>query len=226
MKRLYTLLNIIIILLLFASCEKKDDILYDNVARIYFPKDSINYSFGDKPFSVQKSIVDFPVKIMGVSTKTSRKFTVIIDEKNTTAESGTHYTELPSEFEVLADSVNAYIPIELLRAGIQGEELFKISFIIVEGSDFKTGVKESLTATLTFNNYLEKPEWWGWMEGSLGVYQQEKYQKYIEIHGSAIDKSYVSSNFIAVMKEFKKVKEYFDAHPEHGVTFPADGWWP
>jgi len=163
---------------------------------------------------------------MGTQSKSVRKFVVEIDEENTTAQEGVHYTALPTEFEVLADSVNAYIPIELLRAGITGKNTYKISLKVVGGADFITGVKESLEAKLTFNNYLEKPEWWGWMEGSLGVYQQEKYQKYIEIHGSAIDSGYVGSNFIAVMKEFKKVKDFFDAHPEYGVTFPADGWWP
>lgn len=226
MKRLYSLLNIIAVLLLFASCESKEDIFYDNLARIYFPSDSINYSFGDKPFSVQKFTLDFPVKIMGVQSKEIRKFKVEVDEENTTAIAGTHYTALPSEFDVLADSVNAYIPIELLRAGISGEEPLRISLKIIEGGDFTTGVKESLAAKLTFNNYLEKPEWWGAYEFSFGVYQQEKYQKYIEIHGSAIDKSYAYSNFLAVMKEFKKVKEYFDAHPEYGIVFPADAWWP
>ena len=212
--------------MLFIACDDDNDVFYDKVARIYFPTDSINYSFGDKPFNIQEHIVMFPVKIMGGQTNEVRKFTIEIDEDKTNAAAGIQFSELPTEFQVMTDSVNGYIPIELIRSGIEGETIYKISLKITDGGDFVTGVKESLTAVLSFNNYLEKPDWWGWMENSLGVYQQEKYQKYIEIHGSAIDASYVGSNFIAVMKEFKKVKDFFDAHPEYGVVFPADGWWP
>ncbi len=220
--------SLVVFLIVFASCESNDAIFYDNVARIYFAEEETAYSFGDKPFSTQEVTVNLKVQIMGQPIGSDRRFKVNLDTQNTTAIEGVQFESLPSEFLVLKDSINGYIPIKLLRSGIDGtiEEQFVIALQLVDNDDFTTGVKESLSTKLKFNNYLEEPSWWAWIDYYVGDYVPEKYQKYIEVHGSAISESYMGSNFLGVLSEFYQVKLFFDAHPELGVEFPQDTEWP
>lgn len=218
---------LILFLVAFVSCESIDPIYYDSVARIYFEDEQTDYSFGDKPLSIEETIVEIKVRIMGESTTATRRFKVEVDEEETTAIEGVQYEALPSDFEVLQDSIYGYIPVKLLRSGIDGtvEESLMITLHLIDGGDFVTGVKESLSTKLKFNNYLEEPSWWSWIGYYVGDYAPEKYQKYIEIHGSPIDESYLGNNFLSVVSEFYQVKLFFDANPDLGVHFPEDTEW-
>jgi hypothetical protein len=223
MKKYILLLGIISLLY---SCNKEEAIYYDNVGRIYFSEEEILFSFGDKALNYTTHTINVPVKILGTSSSAQRVFKVRILTEKSTAQEGTHYNTLNQEFMVQADSINSFIPLEVLRSNIEGDIVLHVTLKILASDDFDLGVTELLETKISFNDFLEKPVWWSWMGSSLGIYQQEKYQKYIEIHGGPIDKSYVSKNYLSVMKEFKQVKDYFDAHPELGVTFPVNGWWP
>lgn len=220
--------SLILFLVLFASCEGSDPIFYDNIGRVYFEKKQTNYSFGDQPLSVQEIIVNIKVGIMGQAASTTRQFRVEVDKENTTAIEGVQFEALPSEFEVLQDSIYGYIPIKLLRSGIDGlvEESVVLALKLVDGGDFVTGVKESLSTKLAFNNYLEEPIWWSWIGYYVGDYDPQKYQKYIEIHGSPIDDVYMGNNFLSVLSEFRQVAEFFDENPEFDVEFPENVQWP
>lgn len=218
----------ILFLVILASCEGREPIFYDDVARVYFDKEQTNYSFGDQPLSVQEITIYIKVNIMGQAASTVRKFKIEIDKEKTTAIEGVQIEVLPSEFEVLPDSIYGYIPIKLLRSGIDGliEESEVLALNLVNGGDFVTGAKEALSTKLFFNNFLEEPSWWAWIEYYVGDYDPQKYQKYIEIHGSPIDEEYIGSNFLSVISEFYQVKEFFDNNPEFGVEFPQDAQWP
>lgn len=230
MKQILKKIALIILIIMLNSCDENEAVSYDNVERIYFTEEEINFSFGDKGFSIQDTIIEFPVRVMGKPSSNVRTFQVEINEEETTAVSGLQFETFPEEFEVPADSINAFVPIKLLRSGIDPTDTnsLTISLEIIDGGDFVKGVKESLSGKLTFNNFLEEPSWWeGFgMSFFFGDFQSEKYQKYIENHGSAVDDSYVSRNFLNFLKEWVSVRCFFIENPQYGVTFPdnADRW--
>ena len=106
-----------IVLAFFFSCEENKDGFYDNIARIYFPEetDSLSFSFGDKIAEYTRHVVNVPVKMMGINATEEMRFKVVLNTELSTAEEGVHFVELQSEYPLLVDSVNAYIPVELIR---------------------------------------------------------------------------------------------------------------
>ena len=207
------------------SCEQDLDTYYDEVPRIYFAVDSAGYSFGDKPLNLQEHTHMIPLKIMGVPMSKDRIFKAEIIAEKTTSTEGVTHAAFTKEFKVLSDSVNAYLPVTILRPGIPTTDTISINFKIIDGGDFKRGVVESLETKLTFNNFLEKPSWWAWAQYYFGTYHPAKYQKFIELHGEAIDQEYMGQNFLQVLKVFKEVADFFKQNPMEGVEFP-DVVWP
>lgn len=215
------------------ACEDNEDGFYDNVYRIYFPEetDSLNFTFGDKMPEYQRHIIDLPVRLMGMKTTRELKFKVEIDTAST-AEEGIHFAELKPEYTFLKDSVNAYIPIELIRNDLSDgyEDVYKIVLNLIPSEDFQLGSKQNLQATIIFNNYLEKPSWW---DNTLGpgyaLYHPGMYQRMIAYFGGPLDEEYVNNNFLKVVYVFKnEVYEYAKAHPEltSDWQFKPDMWFP
>lgn len=218
--------------LLFAlnACEENEDGYYDNIYRVYFPQDSINFSFGDKPDAIVRDTIYYPVKVLGLKVKQEMKFKISVNAKETTAEANKHYVALQKEYPVLVDSVDAYIPIELIRSTLSEEEVsYKIVLNLETNGDFTTGIQESLRAVLTFNNYLEEPWWWSNMLGNYAPnYKPGMYRRMIAYYGKALDDEYINGNhYLEFMAVFKtQVYDYAQEHPELGWEF-ADGlWWP
>jgi len=214
-----------------AACDENNDGYYDNQPRLYFPAetDSLNYSFGDKLPEYNRHIVYFPVKMLGPKATREMKFKVSLDPEKTTAREGVHFTALAAEYTFSVDSVNAYIPIELLRDEIPEEEItYRIVLHIEASPDFELGIKENLTGILTFNNFLEEPGWWQNMFFSYAPnYKPGMYQRLIAYYGHPLEESYVWSNYLEVMAIFKtQVYDYAQEHPELGWQFNENLWWP
>lgn len=116
-------------LILLVSCEENTDGYYDNIARIYFPSttDSVNFSFGDQVMTYTRHIVYMPVRKMGTPATREMKYKVSLNKERSTAIEGVHFTTLQDEYTLLVDSVNAYLPVELIRDELSEEEvIYKI----------------------------------------------------------------------------------------------------
>ncbi|MCR9011548.1 DUF4843 domain-containing protein [Gabonibacter chumensis] len=212
-----------------AGCSDNGDSgFYDNVYRVYFPEDSILYSFGDKPVEMTSYTVNVPVKILGLPAREGMKIRISVDGKATTAPAEA-YRAIPTELSVKKDSVMAYVPVELIRANIPSESdtTFRIVLRLEPNEDFGLGVKESLQTVVVFGGFLAEPEWWRGMQDYFwGPFQKEKYQKMMEIWGGPISNDDFMRKMAKVVTVAKEMYDYFQAHPEYGMEFPPFISWP
>jgi hypothetical protein len=215
-------------LFIFCSCEKEDDILYQEEARVNFGciENQEYYSlalyFGDKPFDEQEISCKIPVTLMGHMSDKDRTFKVSIDTASTAPAST--YQPLAENYTFKANSIEDSVTITFNRLKIQGENSYSLVLKFDEAGELKPGAIESNTFTVTYSNYLEKPSWWDMLSTELGFYQQEKYQKYLEINKEPLSYWEVYLNRYEVLRKWKPVREFFDNHPEYGVVFPGVSW--
>lgn len=227
-KRFQHILGFIFLLAGLSACDNNNDGYYDNIARIYFNADSLNFSFGDKVSEYTRHTFYYPVKMLGMKATREMKYKVTADEALSTAQKDVHYVALQTEYALLVDSVNAYIPIELIRDQMpETDTSFRLVLKLVGNPDFETGITESLTAILTMNNFLEEPDWWKSMlsPSNYGPYQPGKYQRLIAYYGSP--EKVAEAPYLDLMYAFKtQVYDYGQAHPEAGFIFKDNIWWP
>lgn len=215
--------------LLLAGCDQNGDSgYYDDIYRVYFPQDSLAYSFGDKPLELERYTVKLPVQILGAEARPGgMKVKVELDEVASTAPAAA-YASLPNEITIPADSTVGYVPVELVRAEIpEKDTVFKLVFHLEANEVFDLGIKESLRAVVSFSNYLGEPAWWPGLEDYfLGPYQSEKYQKLIELWGGPITVEDFYSSSALIVQKAKIMYNYFQEHPEYGMVFPEMIFWP
>lgn len=229
------LLYLIVSLVVFFSCEENEDGYYDNIPRIYFPEetDSLSFSFGDKVAEYTRHTIKVPVKMMGLNAVKEMKFKVVLNKELSTAEEGVHFSPIQPEYTLAVDSVNAYVPIELIRDNLSEDEVtYKIVLDLEANADFELGSKENLRAVVTFNNYLEEPDWWMNIFGSYTInYHRGMYQRLIAYYGEPLTLDYCSSNYLKVVAVFKReVYDYAQEHPDltqDWEFYPEEQlWWP
>lgn len=183
----YLFLSAITGILFITACQKTDYIRYDkDFTGIYFQQDSIYYSFGVTPLEIDHYELKVPIRIMGEPAGEDRTFQVAVIPEKTTAVKGVHYT-IGDVFTLSADSINGYIPVNILRNDLGQENDFKLAFQLKEASGF-TPVNELYKSTLIhFNNKVERPTWkdWSgaptWPTSRLGVWNPLTYIKFIEL---------------------------------------------
>lgn len=228
MRKLYALL-IVFATCLFAGCDENGDRgYYEDMDRIYFVKDSIICRLGEMQMGVETYTVQVPLKVLGRPWSENRMFKVNVNRKLTTAPEHI-YTSLSSEFVVMKDSVNACIPIELLRDRIDPmvDTVYQIVLDLEVNDTFGFGVQEKLQSKVVFSNYLQEPDWWYALEFVYwGAYRPEKYQKMMEFWGGPISFEEYTSRMIQVVLCGKKMYDYFKLHPEFGMEFPEATPWP
>lgn len=229
------LLYLIVSLVVFFSCEENEDGYYDNIPRIYFPEetDSLSFSFGDKVAEYTRHTIKVPVKMMGLNAVKEMKFKVVLNKELSTAEEGVHFSPIQPEYTLAVDSVNAYVPIELIRDNLSEDEVtYKIVLDLEANTDFELGSKENLRAVVTFNNYLEEPSWWMNMFVMYTVnYHRGMYQRLIAYYGEPLTEEFCFSNYLKVMFVFKReVYDYAQEHPDltqDWEFYPEEQlWWP
>lgn len=229
------LLYLIVSLVVFFSCEENEDGYYDNISRIYFPEetDSLSFSFGDKVAEYTRHTIKVPVKMMGLNAVKEMKFKVVLNKELSTAEEGVHFSPIQPEYTLAVDSVNAYVPIELIRDNLSEDEVtYKIVLDLEANTDFELGSKENLRAVVTFNNYLEEPSWWMNMFVMYTVnYHRGMYQRLIAYFGEPLTEEFCNNNYLKVMLVFKReVYDYAQEHPDltqDWEFYPEEQlWWP
>lgn len=229
------LLYLIVSLVVFFSCEENEDGYYDNIPRIYFPEetDSLSFSFGDKVAEYTRHTIKVPVKMMGLNAVKEMKFKVVLNKELSTAEEGVHFSPIQPEYTLAVDSVNAYVPIELIRDNLSEDEVtYKIVLDLEANTDFELGSKENLRAVVTFNNYLEEPSWWMNMFVMYTVnYHRGMYQRLIAYFWEPLTEEFCNNNYLKVMLVFKReVYDYAQEHPDltqDWEFYPEEQlWWP
>ncbi len=172
MKGIKYYLAIFSIGLLSVACEETDYMTYDTSHNgLYFNTDSVTYSFGVTPIEVRTHQVKIPVSVMGgVSRTEARKigyeFVRYSELGNDTvgAIEGVHFNIVSDV--VMPDSITGYIVVEVYRDELLGDyadgfERYRLGLNLVKNEYFTpTLTKEQQTLVLTFDNAVERPEWY------------------------------------------------------------------
>ena len=209
---------------LSVSCERMESFVYNGDEKVSFAADSIYFSFGAEPFSVMDTTLRLRVEIIGSPQPQDRHFQIQINEDKTTASVGRHYDQLPLEYLIEKEKCISEVPVTIHRLNLEADKVYTLSISLVENEDFRLGVAEYQSLTIAFTNRLDCPEWWNELSHWLGEYNVRKYQKFIELFGRPVTQSDINTNKYDILRVFKDVKIYFEAHPEFEVTFPDVHW--
>lgn len=241
------LLLVCVGVLVFSACDKTELTSFDReFTGIYFQQDSLYYSFGVTPLDIMEYEWQVPLRIMGEPHSQNRVFAVEIDSESTTAQAGVHF-RVPERLTVQADSVNAYIPVTIIRSTL-GVSDFKLSFILKENEAFVPVNEPFKSTSLYFNNRVERPSWKDFRgqpawPSQLGQWNPTTYIKFIELFREIEEKSPTTYynmvtqfgpdlanvpfgwpwdyNFTMIKYVLIPMYQYFvEQHPELGITIP------
>lgn len=227
MKRTSYICNIAIAVLAATaavSCDYKESFAYSDSERINFTTDSLYYSFGAQPFSVEHADMAVGVEIIGSPAERDRRYRIRINDELTTAVAGEHYEPLQEIHTVPAGASSTEIQVRIHRRLLDDETVYALCLELVETEDFMLGVVENQKLKICFTNRLDCPDWWNELSHWLGEYDIRKYQKFIELYGRPITSADIRESKYAILRVFKEVKLYFEEHPELGVIFPDVEW--
>ncbi|MDD6896040.1 MAG: DUF4843 domain-containing protein [Prevotellaceae bacterium] len=199
------------------SCSETDYMTFDTANNgVYFTKDTLTYSFSVTPIEVKTYTYNVPFRIMGPTSSQQRTVKYSIDESLTTAKAGVQYNI--GEAIVMPDSINGYIPVEILRDGLEGTYAtgytrYTLVLRLQENENFKPTLdSESQCRTLTFDNAIEQPEWYNahgdkvWSVTTLGVWHPYKFIKMVEYFHAIAD---------ILPETYKKMVEAYGENLEH-----------
>lgn len=213
--------------------EHTEDGTYTGQPRVYLlATDTLAHcSFALDAPDVTTKTVRIPVQLMGYKPQTPLPITVTIDPAST-AQQGTQYDALAT-VQFAPDSLRAWIEVQVQRNGLPNTEQgnYFLRLHLVSGSGYVVERDVPSTVTISMDDYLAKPEWWDTMFGGLfktyyfGEYTREKYIKWLEQYNYDVARmeqevSPYNENYSAwLFGSFRKVYQYFAAHPELNQTF-------
>ncbi len=206
------------------GCVRMESFAYKGEEKISFATDSIYFSFGTEPFSVTDTTLRLRVEIIGSPQTADRHFKIDINEDRTSAKAGLHYDEFPLDYLVEKEKCISEVPVTIHRLNLEADNVYTLSLSLVSNEDFGLGAVEYQRLTIAFTNRLDCPDWWNRLSYWLGEYNVRKYQKFIELFGRPISQNDINTNKYGILRIFKEVKIYFEAHPEFGVDFPDVHW--
>ena len=190
-KGVFSLVGVALFTLFATSCEETDYMKYDTSHNgTYFLGDTLQYSFGVTPMEQRTHIVNIPVRVMGGVSDVARKIGYEVIADTTTAVEGVQYKL--GEAYVLPDSVNGYIPVEILRDGLKGSyaegyERYRLGIRLVANEEFAPTLSaDDQKFVLNFDNAVEMPNWYDaygekvWSERYLGKWHPLKLIKMVE----------------------------------------------
>ncbi|MHA4895883.1 DUF4843 domain-containing protein [Pedobacter sp. PWIIR3] len=169
--------------LIFVSCAKDKELLFDQPASIYVESlpDSAEYSFATTPTTVVSDSVLMRFRIIGKASSKDRVIN-LVPRAGATAKPGYHYKI--GKAVVKANEFAAIVPIYLYRkAGLKDSTVIAI-FDIKENEDFKLGFPSKLRFKLTISDILTKPAIWdnSWAP-YFGSYTQVKFRFLLTVTG-------------------------------------------
>ena len=160
--------------------EYSKDGFYHSQNAVYFhypeAQDTVRfYSFGALPVETQEYVMKIPVRLAGVPQKQAQKFKLMVDPSSTMKE-GVHYKPLNLEQEIPADSVNAVVPVTLLRSGLSPDkDTLKLVLRLVETSDLALKFPNAQKVEIQATNVLTAPIYWQYFEVYFGRFERRKY---------------------------------------------------
>lgn len=152
-----------------AGCNDENYLIFDNsFSGLYFTEDSIHYSFGILPIEQRSHIQEIPVQIMGEPCDHDRLFTVEVlpSQEHRQPREGEQYRINPGHLVIPADSIAGYIPLELLRDGLEGDDesgytRYELRLRLVANENFTPTLTDAdQKVVVTFDNAIEKPSWY------------------------------------------------------------------
>lgn len=174
-----------------SSCEETDYMTYDTSHNgVYFLSDTLQYSFSVTPVEQRTHVVKIPVRVMGGISDSPRKIGYEVIADTTTAIGGEQYRL--GEAVIMPDSVNGFIPVEILRDGLEGSYSegyvrYRLGLRLVANENFAPTLSlEEQKFVLNFDNAVEMPNWYDaygdkvWSERYLGKWHPLKLIKMVE----------------------------------------------
>lgn len=202
---------------------------YHGETKIYFDQKSqadtiIHYSFGPNPLEVQKYEVKIPLRVLGDKSEQARSYKVSIIKDKSTAEAGKHFTPLQEVYHFRAGEYTDTLRIELLRNELSADNNKPVTLSIsLEGtSDLPVAFERQNHCTISFDNYLSEPYFWGYFQGIYwGSYNRLEYLKLLEYYDHDpvnLEKALMDAKYMELIINMKAVRDYFLAHPEYGIN--------
>ena len=178
-------------LLSICACQDPDYMRYDSAyTGIYFTRDTLQYSFSVTPVEIQKHVLKVPVRIMGAPSSEEREFEFELIPDSCNAEAGVQYNIGKTVIE--ADSIQGYIPVEILRDGLEGDYAngyvhYQLAFRLVSNEHFIPTLSEKeQIRVVKFDNAVEQPNWLSasgekvWYVDVLGTWHPFTFIKMVE----------------------------------------------
>ena len=149
-----------------------------NAVYFHYPEaqDTVRfYSFGALPVDSQKYVMNIPVHIAGVPQKHAQKFKLVVDTAST-MKAGVHYKDLNLEPVVPVDSVNAVVPVTLLRNALSPDkDTLKLILRLEPTSDLVLKYPKANKVEIRVTNVLTPPPYWIYFESYFGPFERRKY---------------------------------------------------
>lgn len=180
MKKINYYLGFIYLMLYMSSCQKADLMTYDQPANIYFDltsaqRDSVVYTFA---YDMTKAVdtVFIPVRLMGHRTAASRHFRAMVEQDSSTAQAGTHYKALESQYPLAAATGRQALPLIVYNSSDLESNSVTMMVKLQPSDDFGIENKKLIRAYVVLSARLEKPIWWDmWMS----AYSRTKHQLFL-----------------------------------------------
>ena len=185
----------IFLIILFASCQKKDLIVYEEGSGIYFDNkemglDTVAVPWGLKNTDVTTQTVRFEVKLFGNITQHDRAFRIKVKDDipdSVRALPDLDYKPFPLEYKIPAGAASTFIEIELLRSEELKEGNRILAIELVESDELKFLYSRRINVpdvgermldvqrVLKMNENFPIPRWWSLMgTGYFGTWSMKK----------------------------------------------------
>lgn len=245
--------NIIVVLLLFlfTQCKENENIgKYNNAdSYIYFGylnsdihatekfMDSIHYSFAlDNNPDRQDITIDIPVNIGGLAINSERKYSFVVSP---TSEFNPDIVQI-SEPIIRSGRYIDSLSVTIQKADELMTKKMKIVLELRPNNNFQLGNYYNRQFKISFDNILEKPEWWDIWDDYFGPYYKEVFQQWMRIYYLGLDPTpdyYGSSSgpyyywyrmpdftseriFPVTMMMIERLKKYFEDNVVHPNNNP------
>ena len=187
------------------------------------------YSFGALPVETQEYVMHIPVRIAGVPQKHAQKFKLVVDPAST-MKAGVHYKELNLEPVVPVDSVDAVVPVTLLRNALSPDkDTLKLILRLEPTSDLALKYPKANKVEIQVTNVITAPYWWEYYIDKFGIFERRKYLMMLAYYHSneseLMEAMWQDSNQFFL--NFMKVYRTLQADPTYDKSFlPANPYNP